>query len=176
MALYTRKGDKGDTCFFGSKERISKSSPKAEALGDLDEINSLIGFCRAKCRDSGISGILRQVQEDLFIIQAELGGADKKISQEKTDYLEGVIDSIEKKLPEIKTFFIPGGLELSALLDFARTVARRAERSAVALSEKKGGVRAESLAYLNRLSSLLYALARLANFKSGEKEDSPSYE
>jgi cob(I)alamin adenosyltransferase len=181
--LYTRKGDNGDTYFFGSGERFSKSSERAEALGSIDEINSLIGFCRVKAGalDFSIAGlslpeILMKTQEDLFIIQAELAGADKKISQEKTERLEKVIDSAEKELPEIKSFFIAGGSEISAVLDFARAVSRRAERNVVAFNEKEGGISPETLAYLNRLSSLFYALARFANFKLGRKEIPPSYE
>jgi cob(I)alamin adenosyltransferase len=181
--LYTRKGDKGDTYFFGSGKRFSKSSARTEALGSIDEINSLIGFCRVKAEDSGfliddsnLAEILMKIQEDLFIIQAELAGADKKISQEKTKRLEKIIDSAEKELPEIKSFFIAGGSEISAILDFARAVSRRAERSVIAFSEKEGGASPETMAYLNRLSSLFYALARFANFKLGREEIRPSYE
>jgi len=180
--LYTRKGDNGNTGFFGSGEKFSKSSARAEALGSVDEANSLLGLCLAKAENSGLSvsgrdlaEILKSVQEDLFIIQAELAGADKKISKEKTIWLEKIIDSIESELPEIKSFFIPGGSELSSVLDFARAVARRAERRVVSFSEKAGGISPEILSYLNRLSSLLYALARFANFKSGREEIPPSY-
>jgi cob(I)alamin adenosyltransferase len=182
MAFYTRKGDKGDTYFFGSGERFSKSSERAEALGSIDEANSLIGVCRIKLGDfqfliSGfkLAEILKQVQEDLFVVQAELAGADKKISQEKIDWLEKIIDFAEAELPEIKSFFLAGGSELSAVLDFARAISRKAERSVVSFHEKTGGISPETLAYLNRLSSLLYALARFANFKLGREETSPSY-
>jgi cob(I)alamin adenosyltransferase len=181
--LYTRKGDKGDTYFFGSGERHSKSSARTEALGNIDEVNSLTGFCRVKAEDSGfliddsnLAEILMKIQEDLFIIQAELAGADKKISKDKINWLEKIIDSAEKELPEIKSFFIAGGSEISALLDFARAVSRRAERRVVAFSEKEGGISPETLTYLNRLSSLFYALARFANFKLGREEIPPSYE
>ena len=180
--LYTRKGDKGDTYFFGCDQRFSKTSERAEALGGIDEINSLLGFCKMKVEEENLKNILNRIQEDLFIIQANLAclpagrPADyKKISQEKINYLEGVIDAVEKELPEIKTFFIAGGSELSALLDYARAVARRAERSVVNLNEKTGKVEPLMLSYLNRLSSLLYAMARLANFKLGAKEIPPSY-
>ena len=190
--LYTRKGDKGTTKTFGCDQRISKSSAIAEALGSLDEINSLLGLCKVKCHrgsNQGLSlktqtqgqslvsvSLLNDVQQTLFIIQAELAGAPKTVAKEKVKAVEKVIDKIEKKLPPIKTFFISGGTELATLFDFARTVARRAERRVVQVNEvgdRKMGK--HSLAYLNRLSSLLYALARLANHESGITEESPSY-
>src|SRR3989344_1348934 len=181
--LYTRKGDKGDTYFFDSEgERFSKGSWRAEALGALDEINSLLGVCKAKAGDITIKinghtfpHILEQVQQDLFIIQAAIAGADKQITQGRIDFVEGIIDSIERELPEIKTFFLAGGSELSALFDYARAVARRTERRVVRYSEiGEIEVKPEIRAYLNRLSSLLYALVRVVNLKSGVKEIPPS--
>lgn len=187
--LYTRKGDKGDTYFFGSDERALKSSLQAEALGSLDEINSLLGVCRAKvkvknvktkkslrkkAKESSVSKILEQIQQDLFIIQAALAGSQKNITKQKIIFLEAVIDSIERELPPIKTFFLSGGTELSASLDYARTVARRTERVVIRYS-KVHQVSPETLAYLNRLSSLLYALVRIVNFKSEAKEIPPTY-
>ena len=183
--LYTRKGDKGDTHFFDSQgERFSKGSWRAEALGALDEINSLLGVCKAKAGDINIKinghtlpDILEQVQQNLFIIQAAIAGADKQITQDKIDLVEGIIDSIEKELPEIKTFFLAGGSELSALFDYARAVARRTERRVVRYSEiGEIEVKPEIRAYLNRLSSLLYALVRFVNLKSDAKEIPPTYE
>lgn len=186
--LFTGKGDKGDTYFFGSNERSPKSSIRAEALGSMDEINSLIGLCRAKAaggargrrkrgrRTQGteISKVLEMVQQDLFIIQAHLAGADKNITQEKIRRIEHIIASIEAELPPIKTFFLPGATELGGLLDYARAVARRAERMMVRYAEEQA-LPPEILAYVNRLSSLLYALARLVNFKAGAQEIPPSY-
>ena len=199
--LYTRKGDKGDTYFFGCNQRFSKSSELAEALGAVDEINSLLGLIKVKAQtlidadnkrinadkesaeisikisdiSESLAEILEQVQQDLFIVQANLAGAkDKKITQEKIQYLEKIIDSAEKEMPPIKTFFLSGGTELSALFDYARAIARRAERRVVKLSEKDK-IDAEILAYMNRLSSLLYALARFVNVKSGAEQIPPSY-
>lgn len=184
--LYTRKGDKGDTYFFGCSQRFSKNSALAEALGSIDEINSLLGFCKVKAKKTKIkiankaiflAGIIETIQENLFIIQANLAGVDKKITAEKVKYLENIIDEIEKQLPPIKSFFIPGGLELSALFDYSRAVSRRAERKIVALAEsEKNKITAETLAFLNRLSSALYAIARISNFKAGKKEKPPSYQ
>ena len=120
---------------------------------------------------------LTEVQQNLFIIQAELAGAPgKTITADKVERMEKIIDAIEKKLPPIKSFFIPGATANGALLDYARTVARRAERRVViVVEEKKIKFGKFSLIYLNRLSSLLYALARLVNHQSGIKEQAPDY-
>src|SRR3989344_3669687 len=184
--LYTRKGDTGTTKTFGCNQRISKSSAVAEALGALDETNSFVGLVRAKCSDKNFQfsinnfqfkDILLNVQQNLFIIQAELAGAEgKTITEEKVKEVEMIVDTAEKEMPPIKSFFIPGATELGAMFDVARTVARRAERRVTAVidsGDRKIGV--HSQAYLNRLSSLLYALARLSNHKSGINEVPPSY-
>ncbi len=185
--LYTRKGDGGTTKTLHCDQRLSKSSSIAEALGAVDELNSLLGLVKVKYPDQ--AELILSVQQNLFIVQAELAGAEgKTIAPEKITEIEAVIDGIEKELPPIKSFFISGGTELAALIDWSRTVARRAERRVVAATVatpslpdgKAGGVEGVkigefSLSYLNRLSSLLYALARLVNHKSGIKEEPPSY-
>ena len=180
--LYTRKGDDGKTKTFGCDQRISKSSAVTEALGVLDEINSYLGVVKVLVSQQKIAGlknlaaVLHRAQENLFIIQAEVAGAEKSIAESSVKEIEMSVDSIEKTLPTIKTFFISGGTELAASLDFARTLARRAERRVVSVSEEglvKVGV--NTLAYLNRLSSLLYALTRLSNHLSGINEQSPKY-
>jgi cob(I)alamin adenosyltransferase len=174
--LYTGKGDGGTTKIFGcDQQRISKSSAVIEALGALDELNSWIGFCRAK--NAGLK-TLERVQQNLFIIQAEVAGAPgKTIIKTKVSALGREVNAIEKKLPPIKSFFLPGATLLGGALDYARTLARRAERAVVrAREENPKLIGPFSLAYLNRLSSLLYALARLANHKSGIKETPPTYE
>jgi cob(I)alamin adenosyltransferase len=181
--LYTRKGDNGTTKTFACDQRISKSSIIAEALGTLDEVNSFLGFAKLESFNANlmfgpekVGNIVQQTQQDLFIIQAELAGAPKTIGSEKVKWLESIVDQIEKELPPIKTFFISGGTELGSFFDFARTLARRAERRAVAVVEEgKVALSASTLAYLNRLSSLLYALARHSNHKSGIKETAPDY-
>jgi cob(I)alamin adenosyltransferase len=112
----------------------------------------------------------------LFVVQAELAGSDKSITAEKVSAAERVVDGIEKLLPPITTFFLSGGSVLSAKLDFARTLARRAERRVVAVKEEqKAQVSPETLVYLNRLSSLLYALARIASHIAGTEEIKPDY-
>lgn len=181
--LYTKKGDDGTTQTFGCDQRISKSSAIAEALGSLDEINSFLGFCKVSSDKSGFllgdqsfAQIVHEIQQALFIIQAELAGSKMIVSDEKVKELEYFVDTTEKILPPIKTFFISGGSELGALFDVARTIARRAERRVVAVSEEKiVSVGPNTLAYLNRLSSILYALARLSNHLSGINEESPNY-
>ncbi len=174
--LYTRKGDDGATKTFACDKKISKSSAIAEALGSLDEINSFLGLCKIKTKDQDLEMIVQNIQESLFIIQAQLAGANKKIEESKVKDLEKIIDEVEKQLPPIKSFFISGGCELAALFDIARTIARRAERRVVAVSEENlVNIQPETLSYLNRLSSVLYALARLSNHKFGIKEVSPSY-
>ena len=186
--LYTRKGDKGDTSAFGCCKRFSKSSALTEALGSLDELNSLLGICKIKSNcfkfkiktntitRNSINKIIENIQNNLFIIQAKIAGADKKITKEKISEIENIIDSIEKQLPPIKSFFIPGGIELAVYLDYARAVSRKIERMVVAYFEsEKIQPNDESLAYLNRLSSLLYALTRFVNFKLKVKEKSPLY-
>jgi len=185
--LYTRKGDKGTTKFFPTKgrKRISKASLVAEALGSLDEVNSFIGLCKVKAQESdlrvgkqglALHDILETIQQNLFIAQAELVGAKKKILKRKVTEMEKIIDTIDKEIPPITSFSIPGGVELSSLLDVARTVARRMERNVTTVCDaKERKVSIHTRSYLNRLSSLLFALARLVNCKSGIKEKKPHY-
>lgn len=186
--LYTRRGDDGSTKMFGCDQRISKSATIAEALGSLDELNSFLGLCKIKAELKNISIFLdseteslsldkltTELQQDLFIIQAELAGADKKIEPARIKYLESIVDTIEKQLPPIKSFILVGGEELSALYDVARTIARRAERFVVRAKEEKANITENTLAYLNRLSSVLYALARLVNAKNSVTEENPHY-
>jgi cob(I)alamin adenosyltransferase len=184
--LYTRKGDAGTTKDFksGPGVRKSKSSCQTEALGALDELNSFLGLAKVKAAGATwtVNGkspvqIVHSVQNCLFSVQAETAGADKKVGQEKVVEMESFIDAIEKELPPIKTFFISGGTELAALFDVCRTLARKAERRAVAAVDAKEIVLdGATLAFLNRLSSLMYALARLCNHKSGITEEPPTYQ
>ncbi len=184
--LYTRKGDNGTTKTFGCDQRMSKSSAIAEALGSLDEINSFLGLLKVKADSHyfslpqgrvSVKETVDRIQQDLFIIQAELAGAKKTISSDKVLWLESITDGIEKTLPPISTFFVSGGTELAVLSDISRTIARRAERRVVAVAEEeKTPVGSETLAYLNRLSSILYAFARAFNESAGIQEESPRYD
>ncbi len=184
MALFTGKGDDGTTKTFGCDQRISKSSAIAEALGAMDEINSFLGLLKVKTKgleNFSVLGktydvIVHEVQQNLFIIQAELAGADKTIEEYKLRECEDYINESEKILPPITSFFISGGTEIAALSDISRTMIRRAERRVVQVHDE--GIRSLglwTLAYMNRLSSLLYCLARLANHFSGLNEEAPSY-
>lgn len=202
MALYTGKGDDGTTKTIDTKERVTKSSEIAEALGSLDELNSFLGVVKVQKQasslllihgspacpaqlwrsrgevgllNSSFSQILESVQQNIFTVSAGLAGAEKFLSKEKVKEIEEIIAGAEKELPPIKTFTIAGGTELATLLDFARTLARRAERRVVAVKSTDKDIHPETLRYLNRLSSLLFALARLTNLRSGIKELSPSY-
>jgi len=188
MALFTGKGDGGTTTVFDSKERISKSSALPECLGTLDELNSFIGLARVRARDGAdpeintggadkrTSEILRAVQENLFIVQAETAGADKRLERAKTEEAEAIIRAIEKTIPPITAFSVAGGTELSALLDVVRTLVRRTERRMSAVEGAELRTFSDGTkAYMNRLSTLLFALARLANFAEGVKEENPSY-
>lgn len=186
--LYTRKGDEGTTKVYGCEERFSKASPLPEALGALDEFNSYLGLCRAAIRGrsafgvpvgkktKSVESIIHDIQETLFIIQAEVAGAGKCVGKPKVAGLEVVTDTIEQIIPPLHSFSIAGGTYLSALFDVARTLARKAERRVVGVHE--GGTRRitpHTLAYLNRLSSLLFALARYANHVDTVAEEAPSY-
>ena len=176
--LYTGKGDGGTTTAFGcDQKRISKSSELPEALGALDELNAFLGF--VKMRASGeerIAPVLREVQETLFLIQAATAGADKKVEAAAVEHLEELTNTIEQEIPPLRGFSIAGGTELSALLDVARTFARRAERRLIAAEEAQAcTLSGEMKAYMNRLSSLLFALARLANHLAGVAEENPRY-
>ncbi len=184
--LYTRKGDGGTTKTLKQKpgERVSKASCTTEALGTLDELNSFLGLCKVKAQglkwkidDKTASEILGQAQQNLFIIQAELAGAEKTIKASKVGEIEMIVDEMEKQMPPIKSFFVSGGTEMGASFDVARTFVRRAERTVIRAIEAGEIVIGEhTRAYLNRLSSLCYALARFANFKEGVKEEPPRYE
>ena len=183
MALFTGKGDKGTTNTYGCDQRVSKSSAIAEALGSLDEINSFLGLVKVQpeAGDFEISGkkfldIVHALQQTLFMIQAQVAGYPMDIPETKVKELEAIIVACEKELPPIKNFFISGGTELAALFDVSRTIARRAERRVVSVAEE-GTIKIQppTLAFLNRLSSILYALARLSNHKAGISEERPNY-
>jgi ATP:cob(I)alamin adenosyltransferase len=188
--LYTRKGDNGTTKTFGCGQgRISKASAIAEALGASDEINSFLGLVKVKVQEKEkysygtfailndpFAKIIHWIQEGLFIVQAELAGATQSISEDRVKKVEAYTDAVEKILPPITTFFISGGTELAALCDVSRTMVRNCERRVIAATDS-GVVKIgdHTKAYLNRLSSLLYAMARLSNHFSGIKEQPPTY-
>lgn len=176
--LYTRTGDSGTSGLFGTEKRFPKNSPVYDALGTLDELNSLLGICRACSSDEKgntyIADVIRNIQECLFIVQAELAGSSKSILQAHIEKLELTIRNIENLIENPHAFVIPGTTELSALFDYARAVSRRAERAVIGTQHVQK-VSPTTRAYLNRLSSLLYALARYTATIQGAKESSPTY-
>lgn len=176
--LYTRKGDDGTSGLIGTKKRFSKNSPVYDALGTLDELNSLLGVCHAYSLDSkgriNISSEIRNIQENLFIIQSEVAGAPKTILSDHIKELEFAIERIESLIENPHAFVIAGATKLSALLDYARSVSRRAERRVLKICTKNK-ISLETRIYLNRLSSLLYVLARYSSKVADKRETSPSY-
>src|SRR3989344_1931638 len=189
MKYYTAKGDGGTTRLFNCPQgaRLSKGDIIFEVLGGVDELNSFVGWCRAVAKRSSLQEAKRTkfldtllfIQEDLFIIQAELGGGTTRLSEEKVRRLEDAIERFSGGFPAIHSFVIPGATELGGLLDVSRAIARRVERTYYkAAAGKRRGTRRESTpigSYLNRLSSLLYVLARYANHAHGAAEKNPSY-
>ncbi|PIP73581.1 MAG: ATP:cob(I)alamin adenosyltransferase [Candidatus Lloydbacteria bacterium CG22_combo_CG10-13_8_21_14_all_47_15] len=175
--LYTGKGDNGTTKLFGCDQQFSKSAHVVEALGTLDELNSFLGICKTNIGiGSDTAARIQEIQHTLFSVQAEVAGSSKAIDDERVSEMEQVINNIEKTLPPITSFFLSGGTELAAHFDFARTLARRAERRVVAAREAgEISVTDVTLAYLNRLSSFLYALARQENKNRGMVEMPPHY-
>lgn len=164
--LYTRKGDDGTTSVPGRK-RLAKSHLLIAALGDIDELNAALGMARSLTAGSETAQLIERIQQGLITLSAEIAFEDtsaqlpQRISPEDINRLEAAIDEAEAKLPLQKEFILPGPPAASAALHAARAVCRRAERRVVALHREKP-VRPELLAYLNRLSDLLFALAREA--------------
>lgn len=178
MKIYTKTGDEGETGLFGGG-RVSKASPRVWAYGEVDELNSVLGLARTTPIDEHVDATLARVQSELFDLGAELartpglaekGRADKglipEIDEEAVVRLENAIDAAEAELAPLQNFVLPGGCLAAAHFHLARTVCRRAERRVVAL-ESEDAPRAVVVRYLNRLSDLLFVLARLANHRAG---------
>lgn len=144
-----------------TRTSLPKNSPIFALLGDLDELGSTLGLAKNKC-NSGVAEIIEQLQSDLIKLSGEVAGYKKFATKEETEKLENCIDSIESVTKGFKGFTVSGKTEGGALLDVARTIARRAERSAVG-AQQRGGITKELLAWLNRLSDLLYTMARLVD-------------
>ena len=178
MALfYTGKGDKGLSVV--GKKKYPKDSPIMEALGDLDELNSLLGVIRATAKKE-LQHKIFLVQENIFIIQARIAWLmfkkfeSPQLAKDKIQKMEREIDEIEKRIQPERGFVISGENEQASWLDYARTVVRRTERSVLRLS-KKQELPEELVAYLNRLSGYLYALARLEISENKIREKKPQY-
>ncbi|MBI4008878.1 cob(I)yrinic acid a,c-diamide adenosyltransferase [Candidatus Roizmanbacteria bacterium] len=172
MSIYTRTGDKGTTSLFGGK-RVYKSDPQVEAYGSVDELNSFIGLAISKSKNKEEKAFLTSIQQDLYIIMSYLSGAKVNLKSIgiKVARFEKEIDKIEKLLPKLSLFILPGGNEISSWFHILRVICRRAERNVVRISsnyEPRTTNYELILKYLNRLSDLFFILARWHN-KDKEK-------
>ena len=166
--IYTRTGDAGET---GKADgtRVSKDDVSIHAQGDIDELNSVIGLLACKLNDDALAELISHVQNDLFNIGAELSVSQQYLTDGDTRFLEQQLDHYNADLPPLKEFILPGGGEAASLCHIARAVCRRAERSLVALTRHQP-VGGDTLAYVNRLSDLLFVLARILSRQAGGKE------
>ena len=175
MKIYTRTGDDGSTGLLGAG-RVSKSAPRVEAFGSVDELNAALGVARALDTEGWVASELALAQARLFAIGAELASPDPsalatldRIAERDVAEIEGWIDRFDLELAPLKNFILPGGSLLAAQLHLARTVCRRAERRVVALARLEK-VEEILVRYLNRLADLLFVLARGCNAKGGIAE------
>lgn len=173
MAIYTKKGDRGETSLYdqdlSQKRKVAKDTARIRAIGSVDELNSALGVASSFSKDKDFKGLIGGIQRDLFTVGAILAGGKLSFSRAKVKKLERVIDKLEGKLPPLKNFILPGGSKLAAQLQLDRAVARRAEREIVALKREED-VKPQILEYFNRLSDFLFMLSREANYKEGIKE------
>jgi cob(I)alamin adenosyltransferase len=161
MRIYTRTGDDGTTGLSGGK-RVSKANAVVEASGAIDEANSAISVARAAGLEPTADAVLERAQRDLFAIGAEISGGDELITQDDVTRLEQAIDVAQEGLAPLRSLVLPGGSRAACALHVARCVVRRAERRVVAVNDCP-----DAIAYLNRLSDLLFVLARQANAAAG---------
>ena len=188
MKIYTKTGDTGETSLFDNS-RVSKADPRVDAYGEVDEVNACLGAALAagglhhSAASAGqgvsddIAGVLETVQKDLFAVGARLADPSSRIAGRVTkaavtagqiELLEVTIDRLEAELPPLRRFILPGGTSAGALLHLARTICRRAERRVVGLGAD--AVEASVVIYLNRLSDLLFVMARAVNHRAGIPE------
>ena len=175
MKLYTRTGDSGETSLFDGT-RVKKHDPRVDAYGEVDELNAWLGFVRSSEIDDDLDAELVQIQRDLFALGAQLADPADKIANRVTKAalddddvmrLEQLIDRLEAEVPPLRRFILAGGIPAGAALHVARTVCRRAERRIVSLTP---AVDAVLVRYVNRLSDLLFVLARAVNYRAGAAE------
>ncbi|MDD2655157.1 MAG: cob(I)yrinic acid a,c-diamide adenosyltransferase [Candidatus ainarchaeum sp.] len=165
MGIYTRTGDTGETAAHAGR-RVRKDDSLVEAYGSLDELNSFLGLALAFSPSKGTQAILKKVQKGIFDIGASIFSGEVPVGEADVKTLEKDIDVVEERLKPLKHFIIPGGVKEAALLHCARTICRRAERRLVSAKADKMLIK-----YLNRLSDLLFVLARLENAKQGMGEE-----
>jgi cob(I)alamin adenosyltransferase len=176
VKIYTKTGDAGETSLF-DQTRVLKSDARVDAYGEVDEMNAALGVARAAGLDAEIAAIVEELQKDLFALGARLADPSARIAPRVTKAaigdaqiarLEQTIDRLEQELPPLKRFILPGGTPAGAALHLARTICRRAERRVVALGSD--AVERAVIVYLNRLSDLLFVMARVVNHRSGAPE------
>jgi len=177
MKIYTGRGDEGQTD-LRDMSRVSKASPRIEAYGTVDEVNSLVGTVRPSGYDD-VDEKLETVQNHLHVLQADFANPDPDeddptVGTEHVEQLEAWMDGYDEELDPLEHFILPGGSEAGAALHHARTVCRRAERRAVALAADEE-VNETAVTYLNRLSDALFVFARLVNEREGTREEQPGY-
>ena len=166
MKIYTKTGDDGKTSLFDNT-RVWKSHDRIMSYGAVDELNSALGIILSMKIDSDLTEILSKIQNDLFIVGSDLANPDATNQEIRTTNdmilsLEAIIDKLESELPQLTSFILPGGVLASSMIHLARTIARRAETHVVSLSQNEKITR-ESFVYLNRLSDLLFIIARTIN-------------
>ena len=173
--MYTRRGDRGETSLYGP-ERVQKDDTRVEAYGTIDELISLLGVVITVSKDRSLRTSLKEVQRLLFVAggdaASDLRGAPAvpRIGAAETARIEELTDELAEKLPPLANFVLPGGSQVGAMLQFARTVCRRAERRVLTAS-RSHEMNPELLPFFNRLSSYLFNLSRWASKKAGKKED-----
>lgn len=172
MKIYTKGGDQGETSLWGQagEKRIGKDEARVEAYGTVDEANAVLGLARTVPADPELAAMLEEIQHRLFGLGSDLATLNDArrhhVTDDDVNRLESFIDALEETLPTLRHFILPGGTELASRLHLARTVTRRAERRLVALYRMEPGP-AVHLRYLNRLSDLLFVMARAANARAG---------
>ncbi|MSO45229.1 MAG: cob(I)yrinic acid a,c-diamide adenosyltransferase [Acidobacteria bacterium] len=176
MKIYTKTGDEGETSLYG-QTRVSKADARVDAYGEVDELNACLGAARAAGVDADIAATLELMQKQLFALGARLADPSSKIADRVTktlitqadvEVLEQTIDRLEAELPPLRKFILPGGSVAGAQLHVARTVCRRAERRVVSLG--RDAVEPILVIYLNRVSDLLFVMARAVNGRAGVSE------
>lgn len=165
--IYTRTGDKGETGLTGGV-RVAKDSALIHVIGDVDELNSLLGLLACKTKGV-IASDIKAIQNDLFNLGGELSSSQALIKQESISWLEKRLDQLNDDLPPLKEFILPGGGEAASLCHLARSVCRRAERQLVTANREQA-INPELLAYINRLSDLLFVMARSIARQMNEEE------
>ncbi|TNF32758.1 MAG: cob(I)yrinic acid a,c-diamide adenosyltransferase [Gammaproteobacteria bacterium] len=167
--IYTRTGDKGTTG-MGDGSRVDKDSLRVAAIGDTDELNSVIGMVICKCKDGLVKETLITIQHDLFNLGGQLTMPEcSLITEARVQWLEQTLDQMNENLPPLKEFILPGGGEAAAHCHLARTVCRRAERTLVSLAREFEFTQ-HIMAYINRLSDLLFVACRVLSREAGEAE------